>query len=172
MVIGAIFGAILTGLGSALGTITTATATALGHVIGFVKSVIGWFLDVAPRPLKVFTFIFFILFIANVIFGLLLSTSFTCTSGNTIRKVTFLNGVRFAIEKFFHEVDDQTLLDNSVAYNSETNRMIRVACSNGLPRPYFFNINILSFPLWILLSILIYGMPLIWRWYKMHGLIY
>jgi len=168
MAIGAIIGTIIVGLGSALSSIGNFTANALAKVFDFVRSVVSWFINVAPKPLRIFVFLFMLLFISNVLTGLILSTSFTCTSTDVVRKTTFFNGVKFAIEKMFHDVSDADILAGTTEYSS-TNKMVRVVCSNETPRPYLYNINILSFPLWILILILVYFIPLVLKWYRIAG---
>jgi len=163
--------AILAAIGSALAGLATTTASALTKVFDFLRSIIGWFLNVAPKPIRVFVFLFMLLFIANVLFGALLSTAFVCTSDNQVRKVNFFTGLKFFITGLFSDVQDSTIISESESY-TPTSHIVRVACVNQAPKPFFYNINLLSYSLWILLLVLIEIMPLVIKWYKTTGIVH
>lgn len=151
-----------------LGDILTGIATT---IVATFHKVVDWFMNVAPRPIKIFVFMMLLLTLGNLISSVLLSTSFVCTSTNQLRRVTLWDGVRLFFTRIVTPLTDEEIISSSQAYTPES-VTFRVACVNRSPKPFFYNINILSYPLWLLLLLLIYAIPLVIKWYKAMGVIH
>lgn len=151
-----------------LGDIISGIATA---IVATFHKLVDWFMTSAPKPLRVFVFMMLLITMGNIISSVILSTSFVCTSVNQIRRVTIWDGVRIFFTRLVTPVSDSDIVASSSAYTQQT-KLFWVGCANKTPRPFFYNIDVLSYPLWLLLLLVIYAVPLIIKWYKAMGVVH
>jgi hypothetical protein len=169
-----IISAIVTAIGTALGQITSTAKEILFKIWDAVHSLIRVFLDVAPTPLKVFIFLFLILSVSNIFSNFFLGMRYACHSTAGLYEIgTITGGLAYA---FRSNLLDWSITDRDAHITSNFEQvtgeedMVNLRCSaDDVPKLYFYEVDILSYNLWILLLILIYGTPLAIKYYKSMG---
>lgn len=161
MVLGII--AILTAIWGGISNAFNVSIEVLKEILAWVKSFISWFLDVAPRPLKIFLFLFFLLTIGNIIFSFIININFVCTSNNELRVSSggFLGGLTFAMVNIFNtSIDDYDtyILDNTVQASQYDGKsaegLFYAKCINQKPRLTLYGIDFLNFRYWVVLIVI------------------
>lgn len=79
------------GILTAIGAIVQGIGTILGKAWDVSKQFITWFLNVIPKPMKFFIFLYMILFLVSVIIGQFLGAGFACDSNGNVYKINFIN---------------------------------------------------------------------------------
>jgi len=161
------------GIGSVLLTIAAlmifgATRDPLLKFFQWIFDLTIAFLNLLPKPLKIFMFLFFLIFIFGSVINGFLGFMFFCDGTTVYQPNNFFTGVGLAIgstiqgnAEFGNLTSDQyqTILNNAsveyVAGDSMTPEgLIQVQCAVNKPRLTLFGINIFDYRTWIFLLIL------------------
>jgi hypothetical protein len=162
---------------SAIGGVVIDTGKAiLDTIVGFFQtafSLLQTFIDTAPTPFKVAIFMFFLLTIGNVFSGFMLSTRYACDGNNVLYETENLGTAMGLILKTqFQSIDpgerNSFILENYQMKTSSPSPTT-IKCVESQPKLYFYSVNILSYSLWLLLLVIIFGTPLIWGYYTKMG---
>lgn len=126
------------------------------------------FFDVCPKPLKIFIFLFFLIFIVGSVVNGFLGIMFFCDGTTVYQPDNFFNGVGLAISSSIAGNETlgnltspqyQSILEgNSVIYNTPDpmtpEGLISVQCEYNKPKLTLFGINMFDYRIWIFLLIL------------------
>ena len=163
-----------------LTAIGTALATAGGYVVDSIKLVwdalwrlISFFMEHAPKPLQVFVFLFLLVTIGNLFSNFFLGSSYACTSTNQLYQAESLfegigNRVRMAFFGWTIAETD-TFITNNYEHIEHEADVTNVRCVSSEPKLYFYSVDVFSYSLWLLLLILLYGAPLVIKYYRAMG---
>lgn len=169
-------GAILTAIGSFFVTAGTSFVNALGQAVEYIWSFIKTFIDVAPKPLKVFLFMFLILFVGNLFSRIFLGSMYACTSsGNLYKADNLIEGIANNIRLNFFGwtvLEKDNFVLNNYDYVGTQESLSNVQCSEDVPSLYFYTVDVLSYELWLLLLVLMYGTPLAIKYYRSMGVLH
>lgn len=157
-----------------LGGVTQTAKEILYKIWDAIHLVITKFLDVAPTPLKIFVFLFLIITIGNLFSNFFLGMSYACHSTAGLYRIYNIpSGLGYVFRSNLLEWSvtdrDAHIVQNYDKFTGDGG-MVNIQCSaDDVPTLYFYAIDILSYNLWILLLILIYGTPLAIKYYKSMG---
>ncbi len=136
------------------------------EILNWVRSIWEWFLKVMPRPAQILIFFFFIVFVADVMVGGVLSMFFACDSSDNLRQpLNMPIGVAMAFEcgleqtgnisdvEYDAYVNNLTVPRQTYTDDNDVRSMMRVQCQGGDPRLTFYGLDFLDYKFWILLLI-------------------
>jgi hypothetical protein len=175
----AILATILSGLATIIGGAVTAgkeVVSAIGSVMTGVWSALSTFISNSPRPMKILIFMFLLVSIGNLFSNFFLGMKYACNSNDQLYEAdNIVTGLASAIRlNLFSFTIAET--DTYIAENYE--RIIpdadvtTVRCEDEHAKLFFYNIDLFSYKLWLLLMILIYGAPLVWSYYSKMGVLH
>jgi hypothetical protein len=169
-------GAILTAIASFFVTAGSQFIGALETIIQYVWSFIKTFIEIAPKPLKVFLFLFMLLIVGNLFSRVFLGSMYACTSaGNLYQSENIFDGIANNVRLNFFGwtiIEKDSFIANNYDYVSTQNSMTNIQCRDDVPSLYFYTVDVLSYNLWILVFILLYGTPLVIKYYRSMGVLH
>jgi len=178
MAIIAILSALIAGIGQIFGAVVDTGKAILDAIMSFLQTIftiLQSFVQSAPTPMKIFIFLFFLLTIGNIFSGFMLGIRYSCDSSNALYESDdFTKPLTLALRNQFTEMssaDRNTYIYENFNRVDPMSTPTKIKCSDAKPRLYFYSIDILSYPLWLLILVVVVGGPLIWNYYSRMGLL-
>ena len=126
------------------------------------------FLDLVPKPLKIFFFLFFLVFVVGSVVNGFLGFMFFCDGNVVYQPNNFFMGVGLAMASTIQDSPElgnlttsqyeSILNNNSVLYSNpsimEPEGLIQVQCQVNKPKLTFWGIDLFNYRIWIFLLIL------------------
>lgn len=133
----------------------------------FLVDMFNSFLEVAPKPVKILIFFFFIITIANVVTGFFVQLNFACSGGELREYESIIGGFRGFWERSGEDlensttdyqafIDSTTFPSDRFGDGTEYTDILNVRCFGSRPRLSFFSLDFLNPKFWVV--ILIIGM--------------
>lgn len=155
--------------------VASAVATAIGTFLQNVFSLFQSFVQAAPTPMKILIFLFLILTIGNLFSNFIMGATYACDSGNTLYKADNIGTTMglMLTQGFLEmsEADRNMYIQTNYEQISPRVGVTGVKCVDTQPRLMFYSINVLSYTLWLILVLALFGIPMILRYYKTMGVV-
>jgi hypothetical protein len=131
----------------------------------FLVDMFNSFLQVAPKPVKILLFFFFIITFANVVTGFFVQLNFACSGGELREYESIIGGFRGFWERSGEDLENSTT-DYEDFINSTTKPsdrfgdgteytdILNVRCFGSRPRLSFFSLDFLKPTYWIIILII------------------
>lgn len=169
---------ILAVLGAIWGGITGAVSQVLSILQSIVTALwqmIRTFIDVAPTALKVLVFMFLLVTVGNIFSNFFMGASYACDSANLLYQAPdMLTGIIAGIRMNFLAFtigERDSFIQSNYQQKAMQSGFTTVRCASEQPKLFFYNIEILSYRLWLLMLLLIYGAPMAFKWYQKMGVL-
>jgi hypothetical protein len=171
----AIVGFLASVIGGAV-TAGTAVVEAVGSVMTGVWHMINTFISNSPRPLKILIFLFLIVTIGNLFSNFFLGMRYACDSNEQLYESdSIITGIasQIRLNLFSWTIGerDDYIQDNYEATESEPS-MTQVGCEGTNVGFFFYNIDLFSYNLWLLIMLLVYGAPMVFGYYSKMGVLH
>lgn len=145
---------------------------AIREMFAWFRHSFSTFIDVCPKPLKVFLFLFFLLWMGNFIVGTWLNFNYACLTDGSLRvpEMGIVGGVGMNLEGIFekYEFENATptqnasyntfIIDHTVpakVYEEDTAEgLVSVQCIGNNPRLTLKGLDILDFRMWVMLTLI------------------
>lgn len=159
-------GTVLLLIGSLL--IFGATRDPLLKFFDWIINITSTFFSLMPKPLKIFMFLFFLVFIVGGVVNGFLGFMFFCDGDTVYQPSSFFTGIGLSIASVVQGESslygnlstseyESILNNNSVLYSTPDDMtpegLIQVQCSVNKPKLTVFGINIFDYRTWIILLI-------------------
>ena len=168
--------AILTAIGTFLAGITSQVVDALKMTFEAIWKFITMFLENAPKPLKIFLFLFLLVTVGNIFSSFFLGAKYACTNTNLLYEApSILEGIGNTIRlNFFGWTISETnsFIVSNYDRVTQSGGLTNVQCVAESPKLYFYSVDVFSYNLWLLLLILLYGTPMVLGYYSKMGVLH
>ena len=178
MVAPLIIGLIITAITEIVGVVVDTGKAVLDTLISFFQAVFSLlqsFVQSAPMPMKILIFLFFVLTFGNAFSNFFLSTRYACDTNNVLYETTSIGTAMSGIFKIQFQSLDVTARNTFIHtnYDRVTQRAspTTIKYASTSPRLFFYSINILDYNLWLLLLVLLFGVPMILSYYSRMGVL-
>jgi hypothetical protein len=171
-----IIAGLLSFFGEAIGALVDTARAILDTMMSFLQTIFSMFqsfVQSAPTPMKILIFLVFILTIGNVFAGFFLGVRYACDSSNVLYESdNIVPALTLGIRDLFvplSTIDRNLYVHDNYDLNYHSASPTSIKCINSKPRLYFYSVDILSYPLWLLIIVIFFGTPLIWNYYSRMG---
>ena len=136
--------------------------------LNFLRSMYTHFIDVAPKPIKILVFLFFLIFVASSLVSFILGINFFCDDTIVYKADNIITGTGIFVASALNSEPEYGNLtesefnsiknDNSELYDEpdflSPEALLLVQCRNDEPRLTLFGIPIFDYRTWLFLLIL------------------
>lgn len=159
-------GTILAGIWAGVKTVSEATFNIARVIFDTLWNFFIAFYSTSPKIVKILLWLFFVLFLGNVIVGTIMHLNFYCTSTNDLMiPKSFFDSVKMFFTTAFTNIENNNLTyDEYIAHNTifaqqysskQAEGIFFPKCIEGNPRLMLFGvIDFLSYKFWIIVLII------------------
>lgn len=166
----------LIAIATAIGGFLTQAWDLIREVGDWIRHALSTFMQVAPKPLRIFIYLFLLVLIGNVFSKFVLGSQYMCDSDNRLYKAPdYITGFAQMVRLNFFEwtiSERDDYIDSNYQDVNERVDFQNVKCVEQQPALFFYSIDILDFKMWLLALMLIYGAPLVWGYYSRTGVLF
>lgn len=160
-----VIGAVISAIWSGVKTIGEKAIDLARDLFTFLLEMFKTFLNVAPKPVKILFFFFFILTIANTVTGFFVQMNYACLDGNLREYNSVIGGFRGYWEGIGEDLDNSTtdyeaFITNTTSISErfgdgeQYTDLLNVRCFGNNPRLSFLKIDFLNAKYWIIILII------------------
>lgn len=138
-----------------------------------VFSLLQSFMTSAPAPMRIAFFLFFILALGNVFSNFYFATRYACDGNGVVYETdNIATAMSLMLKTQFQDMtigERNAFIQQNFEVSNQKPSPTTIKCSGSLPRLYFYSVNMLDYKMWLLILVLIFGVPIIIGYYSKMG---